>query len=638
MSQLAGIVDVLEGGSTGLRDRLRETIAAGADLPGLPGWVVEVMTKGEGASPLWQIGLGVIVLYVAGWIGEYLYHRAIGGLVQRIDQAKTSNGWAKLGYLLLRKAVDLGGIAVFATAAFAGYLVVHHDHLPTRWLVNTLIAATVLVRLVGAVATLALSPDNAALRLAPVGDAGARQIRAWVMRIAGIGFYGFFLCGYLGRLGLSLESQRLLVLLVGSAVAALTVIAIWASRKAVAEALHQGIAPPGSLRAAVADYWHALATLYVLISGALWAVNLLLDRVEEGRAAVLSFLLVALLPVIDGVIERALRHLLGVGGQGVKGRIAHALPSIRRALRILLFLFAIGVLADSWGFGVLDFFDTPIGQRIGRAILNILVAVLGASVVWELIRSAIDRHMADQAGPSESAEKSAASRLRTLLPMMRAAIKVVLAVMVVLIVLSSVGVDIGPLLAGASVVGLAVGFGAQALVRDIVSGVFYLLDDAFRVGEYVEIGRLRGTVEAISIRSVRLRHHRGPVHTVPFGQIQSLTNYSRDWVIHKLELKLVPETDIDLVKKTIKRIGKELLADPEVAAAVIEPLKSQGVAAMGDGFMLVRCKVMTKPGKQFIVQREAFKAIQKTFAEAGIEFYKPSVSLAPPPPAKPPSA
>ena len=124
-----------------------------------------------------------------------------------------------------------------------------------------------------------------------------------------------------------------------------------------------------------------------------------------------------------------------------------------------------------------------------------------------------------------------------------------------MIALSELGVNIGPLIAGAGIVGLAVGFGAQTLVKDILSGLFFLIDDAFRVGEYIDVGDVRGMVEHISIRSLRLRHHRGPVHTIPFGEIHHLTNYSRDWAIMKLELRVPFDTDIEKVRKIIKKIG-----------------------------------------------------------------------------------
>jgi len=157
-------------------------------------------------------------------------------------------------------------------------------------------------------------------------------------------------------------------------------------------------------------------------------------------------------------------------------------------------------------------------------------------------------------------------------------------------------------------------------VRDIVSGFFYLLDDAFRIGEYVVIDQIRGTVEKISIRSFQLRHHNGPVHTIPYGEIRTLTNWSRDWAIMKFELRVSFETDIDMVRKIVKQIGLDMAADPAFAPLILAPLKSQGVNRMDDSALIIRCKFTAVPGQQYLIRREAFTRIQRVFEEKGIHF------------------
>ncbi len=179
---------------------------------------------------------------------------------------------------------------------------------------------------------------------------------------------------------------------------------------------------------------------------------------------------------------------------------------------------------------------------------------------------------------------------------------------------------IGPLLAGAGIIGIAVGFGAQTLVRDVVSGLFFLVDDAFRRGEYVDLGGIKGTVERINMRSMVLRHHLGPMHTVPYGEIQHLTNFSRDWVIMKLVFRVGYDTDVDKVKRIFKQIGRELLEHPELGKDFIEPFKSQGVKAMEESAMIVRGKFMARPGTQFQIRKELYNRVQKAFQDNGIEF------------------
>jgi moderate conductance mechanosensitive channel len=190
------------------------------------------------------------------------------------------------------------------------------------------------------------------------------------------------------------------------------------------------------------------------------------------------------------------------------------------------------------------------------------------------------------------------------------------------------GVQIGPLVAGAGVVGVAVGFGSQTLVRDIIAGMFYLLDDAFRVGEYIQAGNYKGTVEGFSIRSVKLRHHRGPVYTVPFSLLGAVQNMSRDWVIDKLTIGITYDSDIDLARKLIKQIGLDLAKDPEFAPLIIEPLKMQGVDAFGDFAVQIRAKMKTLPGEQFVIRRQAYAMIKKAFNANGIKIAFPTVQVA----------
>ncbi|MEM1161721.1 MAG: mechanosensitive ion channel domain-containing protein, partial [Pseudomonadota bacterium] len=220
-----------------------------------------------------------------------------------------------------------------------------------------------------------------------------------------------------------------------------------------------------------------------------------------------------------------------------------------------------------------------------------------------------------------------ASRSATLLPLLRSTALVVIALICLFTALSSLGVNVAPLIAGAGVIGLAIGFGAQTLVKDIVSGVFFLIDDAFRRGEYIDLGTVKGTVERISVRSLQLRHHLGAVHTIPFGDIAALTNYSRDWVIMKLPLRLTFDTDPQKVKKIVKRIGAGMMDDDVVGVGLLEPPKSQGVIQMEDSAMILRVKFKAIPGKQFVIRRELLHRIRAAFEEADIRFANREVTV-----------
>jgi small-conductance mechanosensitive channel len=218
--------------------------------------------------------------------------------------------------------------------------------------------------------------------------------------------------------------------------------------------------------------------------------------------------------------------------------------------------------------------------------------------------------------------------LATLLPLLRKVILVLLVGLAGLTILSALGTNIGPLLAGAGVIGIAIGLGAQTLVRDIVSGVFYLLADSFRVGEYIQFGEVRGTVEGNSLRFLRVRHHRGAVYTVPFGEIKWLVNLSRDWAIVKLEFRLPFETDLALVTRIVDKIGVELMADPEIGIHMIEPLQSRGVIRTEEFNMVLSVRCMTKANEgRFDIRREAYHRIRNAFDQHGIRFAHRNVKV-----------
>jgi len=165
-------------------------------------------------------------------------------------------------------------------------------------------------------------------------------------------------------------------------------------------------------------------------------------------------------------------------------------------------------------------------------------------------------------------------------------------------------------------------------VADIVSGIFFLIDDAFRTGEYVAIEGTLGTVEKISIRSMQLRHHRGPVHTIPYGEIPKITNYSRDWVIMKLKFTVPFNTDPNKVKKIFKKIGNEMINDEAWKDDFLQPFKSQGVFDFDDVGMIMRGKFMAKPGKQFMARKEIYNRVKAEFEAAGIDFARREVRVA----------
>ena len=320
----------------------------------------------------------------------------------------------------------------------------------------------------------------------------------------------------------------------------------------------------------------------------------------------------------------------------IESRAAKQPPSMDRMKHVLRagLRFTLGALIFFWIMKLWGV-SLPVGKAVADAAFDILATVLVCYVAWELISAAIQRRLAEEMPEvDEEAEEGGAggSRIGTLLLLLRKFMLVVMVVLLTMIVLSRIGVNIGPLIAGAGVIGLAIGFGAQTLVRDIISGVFFLVDDAFRVGDYIETGGSKGSVEQISLRSFKLRHPRGMLFTIPFGDIGMVTNLSRDYIITKLDFRVRYDTDVEKVRKIIKKkVYYPIRDNPDLGPKLLAPIKSQGVREMQDSAMIMRVKYKTKPGEQFVIRKEVYRLMSEAFKEEGIEFAHRNVTVYIPP-------
>ena len=302
---------------------------------------------------------------------------------------------------------------------------------------------------------------------------------------------------------------------------------------------------------------------------------------------------------------------------------------IKIGLRTALVVYALFWVMRVWGI------DLSVGEAISRALFSILITVAVCYVGWELINAKIQQKINEEMpDDDEEHEEGGAggSRVATLLLLLRRFFLSVIIIMASLVALSSLGVDIGPLIAGAGIVGLAIGLGAKSLVQDIISGLFFMLDDSFRVGDYIDIGGTKGMVEQLSIRSMKLRHPRGMVNTVPFGNIGTVTNFSRDYIITKLDFRMRYDTDVEKVRKLIKKkVYKQILANEELGPKLLAPIKSQGVRQMEDSAMVMRVKYKTLPGEQFAIRKEVYRLMREAFEKEGIEFAHRNVTVYMPP-------
>lgn len=622
----AGMIGTLTGQTSLVRERAAALFGAAPAIPAMLGQTVARFVDGRSAGQMLAVLLGFMVMAGAGVLAELAARRAMATARARLIAAEAASSDLLDRCLLLLGVLglNLAGLLAFTTGAVVTFLLIDPMHPPTRALALGLLGATVAFRAFVMVSHFLLAPGAKRHRMNDMNDEEAGFLFRWNRRVVAIATFGFMLQGYVTLLADPGPAHALLGQILGTFLIVAVIYPLLKARMALSRSLLLLVEPSGTVRRLLAAAAPILISVAVLLLYLLYFIFGILGSPLPTVPGLITIAVMLLVPYVDTILERTVvfrRRAQEAADQG-----SGALTTVViRAVRILLWLGSALLLARVWSVDIRAAASAGVGSDVSGALVDIGLAWFLAYLGWELARIAIDRRIASEGGPTAAGEPgdeggAGASRLATLLPLVKRAIQITIAVITVMITLSALGVDIGPLLAGAGVVGIAVGFGAQTLVRDVVSGAFFLMDDAFRVGEYVDVGSVKGTVEKISVRSFRLRHHRGALHTVPFGEIHQLTNYSRDWVIMKLQFRVPFDTDPEKVRKIFKKIGQDLLANPELGPDFIEPFKSQGVFTLDDSALVLRGKFMAKPGKQFVARREIYNAVQRAFAEAGIRF------------------
>ncbi len=301
----------------------------------------------------------------------------------------------------------------------------------------------------------------------------------------------------------------------------------------------------------------------------------------------------------------------------LEARVNRYLPVLRGVLRGLIGLVTMLALLQTWGVDAFAWLSSDFGRRFASGAVTIGVVVVLALATWEVISGSIERYLTQTDGDGQLIERSA--RARTLLPLLRNGILVLLVIVVGLTMLSEIGVNIAPLLAGAGVVGLAVGFGSQKLVQDLITGAFILFEDTISVGDVVRVGDHSGLVEAINIRTIRLRDLHGSVHTIPFSAVSTVVNMTKDFSFAVFDVRVSYREDTDRVVETLKEIGAGMQADAEFGKLIMEPLEVLGVDQLAPSEVVVRVRLKTYPVKQWSVGREFNRRMKRRFDELGID-------------------
>ncbi|MBY5815914.1 mechanosensitive ion channel domain-containing protein [Rhizobium leguminosarum] len=597
-----------------LRQRLLTLVDAVPTLPGQIQSAIRVFQTDDRIEP---VGLILaVILFVAGgfvaqrlawWSGRGLLHFVLNAPADTVRQriklhaARLSMGLlALVGYLI----GSLGAFILFPWPAVF------------RDIALILLSAALMVRLGVLVGRIVIAPGARLphMRLLTLVTSLAWFWYYWLLGIVAVLAAGWATIEVIGTIGASPILVDLFTAAWLGVVSIALIVMIWLRH-------FRSDGPPVSRLVCVGF------SASILLSWLLWVSGL--------RGAFWTLVVITLLPLTVSVAHDIIRRIIQSGDEqavedpAIVGWSVVIVQTLRNGLIVVAAL----LIARAWNVNLSDLAAAEtVTTRLIRAGIRIVIVLLVTDVIWKLASTLIDSQMAvasrsEQGGHQDGPEARRRQRLNTLLPILRNVLFLAIGAVGFLMILDAVGIQIGPLLAGAGVVGIAVGFGAQTLVKDIISGVFYLFDDAFRIGEYIQAAKYKGTVEGFSLRSIRLRHHRGPVTIVPFGELGAVQNLSRDWVIDIITLTLNYDSDLEEVRKTIKRIGAELLEDAELGPNIIEPLKMQGIEQMADYGVQIRLKFMTKPGEQFGVRRKALAMLKKTFAEKGIQFATPTVHV-----------
>ncbi|MCX7303008.1 MAG: mechanosensitive ion channel [Hyphomicrobiales bacterium] len=375
----------------------------------------------------------------------------------------------------------------------------------------------------------------------------------------------------------------------------------------------------------LARLWPAIIAGFLAVTFATTQIAATLGVGLPAGTVLLTVVIVFQVPHIDALIASRANVAL----EAVRASIVGI--ALQQTLRFAVLVAMVTMLGAIWSTPLASGFGINL-HSITTEALQIGLITTGAAFAWNLLGTVMGRIAYRDGNQADGHGGVPSSRLGTLVPLIGWVGKTSIAAMALLSILVSVGVNVWPLITGLSVFGLAIGFGSQTLVKDIVSGLFFLLDDAFRVGEYIETSGAKGTVEKISVRSVTLRNPRGPVATIPYGQISKVVNFSRDWAIEKIAFRVSFDTDMELVRKMFKKIGQDLLVDPELSPGIIETFKSQGIANVEDGTLVVRGKFTARPADVSGIRRAVLKAVHQAFRDNDIRVVpKPLTGDAPAP-------
>jgi small-conductance mechanosensitive channel len=558
---------------------------------------------------------------VIGLIAEAIAVRFLLAVNRRFDSSTPESEIGRVIALFARALIETVPVAAFVAAAVValGLLEVPPR---ARLAADLLIYAHVMVRGILILARIAVAPGTPDLRLVSMTEETAHYIYIWTRRIAVVAVYGAFLTEAVAYFGLSLAAREGLFKAVGGIVALLLIVIVMQNRAAVARLIaNEHATALLGVRKALADVWHILVIIYLVALFVVWLFDVrggfeYLARASAGTLGVV---------VVAAIVSSAMRRIVAGAFRlqpdivhrypGLEARANRYLPILREVVRFGVWIVALLFILQFWGVRSLQWINSPAGVRVVGTLISIGLVLLVFLVAWESFAMALERYAVRLA-----TRGMGAARARTLLPLFRTTAFIVMTVLTGLVLLTQVGVNITPLLAGAGVVGLAVGFGSQKLVQDVINGVFMLIEDTISVGDVVDLGDGHsGVVESLSIRTIRLRDGDGTVHTIPFSEVKTVKNMTRDFAQAAFAVEVAYHEDVDRVIAAMGEVGAAVSTDTKWQAFIIQPFTLNGVDKVRGSGVVVSAQIRTLPGKQWDIGRAFNIALKRKFDELGID-------------------
>ena len=622
------VVTGIAGWFEGAEDRFSNLFGELDDGSEIAGWFAEQARDGD-LNRLWvEAAWKIVVTLGLGVLAMWLVHVATKRHLHEL-RGRDAVAWVERPLIALgRFSLRIVPVIAFVGVIYLSLVALHAGDL-ARTISIALANAFALTRVAMALVRTVLAPLSPELRILPMSDRQAAYILIWTGRFLGLGVYGFFATELLAALGLPEPSVAVLLRIVGLGLMLMAIIVILQSRQPVSTWIRENPEGGGArmLRHRLADVWHIVAMIAFGALYVVWALD-----VENGflyllRAFGFTALALFLALLLSAVLCRVLDRMFHIGDDltrrfpGLEKRSNRYLAIVSWLLNILVWVIATFVIFESWGIEAIELATSHDGLDVMGRLLAVVVVGLVAVVVWEMGDGIISNYV------RRSEESALSPRFLTLLPLLRNVLLIVVGAIAVMTALAEMGLDIGPLLAGAGVVGLAIGFGAQTLVKDVITGAFILFEDQFSVGDWIDAGGKMGGVEGITIRTVRLRDIDGYVHTVPFGEIAALTNMMRDFGYAVIDVGIAYQENTDKVIKVIRQVDEEARKDGDLAERLSGELEVMGVNALGDSSVTIRVRIKTLAGYQWGVRRDYLRLIKLRFDEVGIEIPFPHMTL-----------